>query len=147
MRLHDEIYFEITVSGSKPYVEKLANFITSGELDEFFEISEDYIIYSDNYYDAFTSESVSFTLSNDDYGIEIESLNPEDFLEVLCSAGKNVSIHGHLFDIDDQEYNFVSDVGTTDFINTEDIDYSDELDMEASREETEEDESDGDYRY
>ena len=135
MRLHDEIYFEITASGSKPYVEKLANFITSGELDEFFEISEDYIIYSDNYDDAFTTESVSFTLSNDDFGIAVDSLNPEEFLEVLCSAGKNVSIHGHLFDIDDQEYNFVSDTGTTDFINTEDIEYSDELDEEAKKEE------------
>ncbi|MBQ9070694.1 MAG: hypothetical protein IJY23_05040 [Clostridia bacterium] len=141
MKLHDELYFEITAEGTKSEIEKFASFITSGELDDFFELSDDYLIFSDNYDYASGFEAVSVTVSNDDYGIEINSLNPEDFLDVLCSAGKNVTIHGHLFDVDDEEYNFVSDVGSASFINTEDIDFADELDQEARREEM----SDDDY--
>ena len=141
MKLHDELYFEITAEGTKSEIEKFASFITSGELDDFFELSDDYLIFSDNYDYASGFEAVSVTVSNDDYGIEIDSLNPEDFLDVLCSAGKNVTIHGHLFDVDDEEYNFVSDVGSASFINTEDIDFADELDQEARREEI----SDDDY--
>lgn len=141
MKLHDELYFEITAEGTKSEIEKFASFITSGELDDFFELSDDYLIFSDNYDYASGFEAVSVTVSNDDYGIEINSLNPEDFLDILCSAGKNVTIHGHLFDVDDEEYNFVSDVGSASFINTEDIDFADELDQEARREEM----SDDDY--
>ena len=144
MKLHEELYFEITVDGGAEDVSKFLSFVTSGELDEFFEFTSDFIIKNDDYSES-SAAKVSYTLANDDYGIEIESLNPEDFLDVLCSGGKNVSLHGHLYDIDDEEYCFVSEIGSTSYINTENMEFNDELDLEASREEYEENESDSDY--
>ena len=135
MRLNEELYFEITVDGEKADVERFLTFLTSGELDDFFEFTSDYILYGDNYYEKEDHERVIVTIANDDYGIEIDRLNPEEFLDVFCSAGKNVSIDGHLFDIDDEEYRFVSYLGDSSYVNSEDIDYSDELDIEAKREE------------
>ena len=135
MRLHDEIYFEITVEGIRADVKRFESFVTSGELDDFFEITSDYIIYSDNFNTAPEFEKVSITIANDDIGISIDSFNPEDFLDVLCSAGKNVLIHGNIFDIDDEEYRFVSHTGNTSYVNADDIEFFDELDEEAAKEE------------
>lgn len=135
MQLHDEIYFEITIEGRRANVEKFKDFLLSGEFDNFFEISSDYIIYSDNYNNASENEEVSLILANDDIGIEIDRLNPEDFIDVLCSGGRNVFIHGNIFDIDDEEYSFVSHIGDTSFTNTEDLEFFDELDEEAAKEE------------
>lgn len=142
MKLHEELYFEITAEADKESIDKFASFVSSGALDDFFEFTSDYITYSDNYNSAGTFDKVSLTLANDDYGIEIETFNPEDFLDVLCSGARNVFIHGHLFDIDDEEYRFVSHAGSTSFINSEDIEFNDELDEEARREELD---SDDDY--
>ena len=139
MKLHEELYFNFTAEGAKSDVKKFVAFITSGELDEFFEITDDLISYGDNYSYAAESEKVSVTVSNDDYGYEIDSLNPEEFLEVLCAAGKNLYIHGNLFDIDDEEYRFVSHAGDNYYLNSDKIEYSDELDDEARREEVDDD--------
>lgn len=142
MKLHEELYFEITAEGEKNAIEKFAAFITSGELDDFFEFSDDYIIYSDNYESESPFGKVIITLANDDFGIEIDSLDPEEFLDALCSGGKNILIHGHLYDIDDEEYRFISHVGDSSYINSEKIEFNDELDEEACREEREEIEDD-----
>ena len=99
MRLHDELYFDIQATGSKVDIKKFVDFLLSGELDDFFEFSDDYIIYSDNYEYASSLEEVSVTIANDDIGIEIDSFNPERLLDVLCVAGRNLSIHGNIFDI------------------------------------------------
>ena len=61
-------------------------------------------------------------------------LDPEEFLDALCSGGKNVTIHGNVFDIDDEEYRFISNMGETSYVNTDKIDFSDELDDEAKKE-------------
>ena len=134
MRLNEELYFEITVEGEKAHVSKFLSFLTSGVLDDFFEFTSDYIIYGDNYHEKDDSEKVSVTLANDDCGIEIDSINPEKFLDVFCSRAKDVAIDGNLFDIDDEEYRFVSYLGEDSFVNSDDIDYSDELDIEAAKE-------------
>ena len=123
MRLHDEVYFEITVEGTRADVKRFESFVTSGEFDDFFEITSDYIIYSDNFNSASDFEKVSITIANDDIGISVDSLNPEDFLDLLCSASKNVFVHGNIFDIDDEEYRFVSHIGDTSYINTEDMEF------------------------
>ncbi len=136
MKLHEELYFEITAEADRETVDKFVAFVTSGELDDFFEFTSDYIIYSDNYNSASYGENVSVTLANDDYGIEIDSFNPEDFLDALCSGGKNLFIHGNLYDIDNEEYRFVSHVGDTSYDNSDDIEFTDELDDEARREES-----------
>ena len=138
MRLHDELYFEIHASGTKADVQRFAEFLTSGELDDFFEITPDYITYSDNFDYASQSEEVSLTFANDDIGIEIDSFNPERLLDVLCAAGKSLSMHGNIFDIDDEEYYFVSHKNDASYVNTDSLEFADELDEEARREESEE---------
>ena len=138
MRLHDELYFEIYASGNKSDIERFVDFLTSGDLDDFFEITSDYITYSDNYSYASSSEEVSITFANDDIGIEIYSFNPESLLDVLCVAGKSLSMHGNIFDIDDEEYYFVSHKNDASYVNTDSLEFADELDEEARREEDEE---------
>ena len=138
MRLHDELYFEIYASGNKSDIERFVDFLTSGDLDDFFEITSDYITYSDNYSYASSSEEVSITFANDDIGIEIDSFNPEKLLDVLCAAGKSLSMHGNIFDIDDEEYYFVSHKNDASYVNTDNLEFADELDEEARREEDEE---------
>jgi hypothetical protein len=134
MKLHEELYFEITAEGAKNTINNFVNFITSGELDDFFEFSSDFIVYNDNYPTANDTSKVSITLANDDFGIEIDEFDPEKFLDVLCSGGSSLLIHGHLYDIDDEEYRFISHPGDSCYINAENIEYSDELDEEAQKE-------------
>ena len=134
MKLHEELYFEITVEGAKSDVVKFIDYVKSGELDDFFEFSSEYIVYDDNYAISSDIGQVSVSLSNDNYGIEINSFDPEEFLDALCSGGKMVTIHGNVFDIDDEEYRFISNIGETSYVNTDKIDFSDELDDEAKKE-------------
>ena len=134
MKLHEELYFEITVEGVKSDVVKFIDYVRSGELDDFFDFSSQYIVYDDNYAISSDIGQVSVSLSNDNYGIEIDSFDPEEFLDALCSGGKNVTIHGNIFDIYDEEYRFISNAGESSYINTDKIDFSDELDDEAEKE-------------
>ena len=117
MTLCEELYFEITVSGAKSDIKKFLSFIRSGELDEFFEMDSDYIDYRDGYEEQGDSEITGFTLSNDDYGIEIEEFDTDEFLDVFCMAGRALDIHGRLFDVDDEEYAFVSHAGDSYYLN------------------------------
>ena len=57
----------------------------------------------------------------------------------MCAGGRSLYIHGNLFDIDDEEYRFVSHAGDAYFINSDKIEYSDELDEEARREDNDDD--------
>ena len=133
MKLHEEIYFEITVEGAKSAARKFISFLLSGELDEFIEFSSDFISYEGDYNSASDAEKVIFTIANDDFGIEIEEFNPEDFIETLCRAGKDLLIHGNIYDIDDEEYRFISNAGDSYYTNADKIDFADELDEEARR--------------
>lgn len=135
MKLHEELYFEISVEGPKQDVRKFISYLTSGELDDFFEFDSDFVVYGDNYLSAGELEKTFVSIANDDYGIEIDELNPEKFLDAFCSGGKNLYIHGHLYDIDDEEYRFVSEYGDPCYVNQASVKYSDELDIEAEREE------------
>ena len=51
MTLCEELYFEITLTGTKSELKKFVSFLKSGELDDFFEITSDYINYDDEYDD------------------------------------------------------------------------------------------------
>ena len=117
MTLYDELYFEITASGSKSEIKNFVNYLKSGELDEFFEFSADYINYDDDYATADSDQEVKIVISNDDYGIEIDEFHTDEFLEILCKAGKRLFLQGNLFDIDDEEYSFVSEAGDSYYIN------------------------------
>lgn len=117
MRLYDELYFEIRASGAKSEIKKFVSYLKSGELDEFFEFSSDYVSYDDEYYDASDYAEVSAIISNDDYGIEIDEFDTDEFLEIICKAGRRLYLKGQIFDADNEEYSFVSEAGDSYYIN------------------------------
>ena len=117
MTLYEELYFEIMAIGAKAEIKNFLSFLKSGELDEFFEFSHEYISYDDDYATADNSAEVSVVISNDDYGIEIDEFHTDEFLEVLCKAGKRIYLKGQLFDADNEEYSFVSETGDSYYTN------------------------------
>lgn len=117
MTLCEELYFEITLTGAKSDLKKFISFLKSGELDDFFEFSSEYISYDDEYEDSAPDKTTSITLSNDDYGIEIDEFDTDEFLEVFCRAAKELEVFGSLYDIDDEEYKFKSDKGDSYYVN------------------------------
>ena len=136
MTLYDEIYFEITLSGSKSELKRFIAYLKSGELDDFFEVDADYIFCDDNYQDASDDEECSMVFTNDDYGIEVDSLDVDEFLEIFCRAAKTLDARGRLYDADDEEYSFVSREGDSYYLNADRLDdFNDELDAHAKGEE------------
>ena len=117
MTLCEELFFEIKLSGEKKELKKFISFLKSGELDEFFEFSSDYINYDDEYAEAGDSTEVEVIISNDDYGIEIDEFDTDEFLEIICKAGKRLYLKGQIFDADNDEYSFISDIGNSYYIN------------------------------
>jgi hypothetical protein len=117
MTLYDELYFEIRANGPKSEIKKFVSYLKSGELDEFFEFSSDYINYDDEYAEAGDSTEVEVIISNDDYGIEIDEFDTDEFLEILCKAGKRIYLKGQIFDADNDEYSFISEIGNSYYIN------------------------------
>ena len=139
MTLCEELYFDITVSGEKSEVKKFVSFLKSGELDEFFEVYPEYIDYSDEYHDADDGDTVSFTFSNDDIGIEIDEFDTDEFLDVFCRASRRLEVRGLLYDVDDEEYSFVSNAGDSYYLNAKKYNlFNDELDEAAKKEEEDE---------
>ena len=140
MTLNDELYFEITLSGSKADLKKFVQFIKSGELDEFFDMSSDYLSYADEYAAAPDAAETEIVFTNDDLGVEIGEFNPEEFLDVFCKATKNLDVKGHFYDLDDEEYAFTSAKGDAYYANDRAAKhFNDELDAEAYEEESHED--------
>ena len=117
MRLYDELYFEIRAMGAKSEIKKFVSYLKSGELDEFFEFSSDYVSYDDEYYDSGDSAEVSVIISNDDYGIEIDEFDTDEFLEIICKAGRRLYLKGQIYDADNEKYSFISEVGDSYYIN------------------------------
>jgi hypothetical protein len=117
MTLYEELYFEIKATGAKSEIKKFVSYLKSGELDEFFEFSSEYINYDDDYGTAEDEAEVSVVISTDDYGIEIEEFDTDEFLEIFCKAGKRLYLKGQLYDADNEEYSFVSDTGDSYYTN------------------------------
>ena len=140
MLLYEELYFEIEVTGQKSLLKKFINFLKSGELDDFFEFSADYINYDDEYAESGDTKETSIVLSTDDCGIEIEEFDTDEFLEILCKAGKELYISGQLYDVDDEEYSFISETGDSYYINAKNAKRFNEDDDKP--EESDEDEED-----
>ena len=135
MILCEEIYFEITLKGEREEVKKFARFLKSGELDDFFEVSSDFISYSDD--DG--NDTLTMVFSNDDIGIECDELDTEEFLDLFCKAARKLEVVGHIYDINDDEFSFTSDAGSSDYINSRKIArFNDELDEAAYDEELDE---------
>lgn len=141
MILYEEIYFEINAKGPKSQIKKLAKFLLSGDFDDFFEISSDFISYADEFAAAADDEETEMTFTNDDIGVEVDEFDPEEFLDTFCHAAKELELVGHIYDINDEEYNFVSEAGCADFTNSRSVDkFNDELDEAADDEEVDEEE-------
>jgi hypothetical protein len=136
MTLYDELYFEITFHGDSSEIKKIASFIKSGDLDEFFENAGEYIVQNDT---AEGTEKATLVFSTDDYGIEIDEFEAFDFLDVICRAAKNLYVSGSIYDVDEDEYEFVSPEGDSYYMNARKaITYNDELDEVAREEENDE---------
>ena len=117
MTLYDELYFDITLIGKKTDLKRFISYLKSGELDEFLEFHSDFLVYDDEFDTAPPEkDDLSVIFTNDDYGIEIEELDVDEFLELFCRAGKDLDISGHLYGADD-EYSFVSRKGSTYYEN------------------------------
>lgn len=136
MTLYDELYFEIELRGAKTELKKFVRFLKSGDLDDFFEISGDFIAYDDDFTEVDESAETGIVFTNDDLGVDVDEFNPEDFLDVFCKAAKNLDVTGHFYDIEDEEYSFTSAVGDSGFVSGKAPKrFHDELDEEAYREE------------
>lgn len=140
MTLWDELYFEITVRGEKSELRKIVNFLKSGDLEDFFEFSSDYIIYDDGYASAEDGAETEIIFTNDDYAVEIEEFDTDEFLEIFCKAAKNLEVYGTLSDGDDCEFQFMSAKGDSYYVNSrKSVRFNDELDEVARDEENSED--------
>lgn len=136
MTLYEELYFEITLKGSKAELRKFARYLESGALEDFFEVQNDYICFDDAYATAEDTAECEMVFTNDDFGIEIDELSAEEFLEEFCKAARALEVHGHLYDAEDAEFHFTSEAGSRDFINSRKaLRFNDELDAEAEAEE------------
>lgn len=136
MTLWDEVYFEITVHGEKSELKKFLSFLRSGELDEFFEMSSDYIIYDDSFKDAEDEDESEIIFTNDDYAIEVEEFDTDEFLEIFCKAAKRLDCYGYISDGQDSEFHFESPKGDSYYINSRKaMRFNDQLDEVAYDEE------------
>ena len=135
MTFCEELYFEITLTGSKSELKKFVSYLKSGELDDFFEISGDYINYDDEFDTVGNESETSIVFSNDDMGIEIDEFDSDEFLEVFCKAAKALDVKGRIFDVDDEEYEFISSEGDSYYVNAKkNKRFNDELDERAYEE-------------
>ena len=136
MTLYEEIYLDISFYGEKSELKKMVKFLKSGELDDFFEVPSDYICFSDGYNDSEEDDNTEFTLTNDDLGIEVDEFDTDEFLDLICKAGKKLYIHGNLYDSSDEEYSFISEFDSSDYFNAKAAKkFNDELDEAAENEE------------
>ncbi len=135
MTLYDELYFEINATGAKSEIKNFVNYLKSGELEDFFEFSAEYINYGDNYAEAAADKEVSVVITNDDFGIEIDEFDTDEFLEIICKAGKNLYLKGQLFDVDGEEYSFISEAGDAYYINARNIIFNEDEDKLCEDEE------------
>jgi len=134
MILWDELYFEITLSGTRSELDKFIAFLNSGELDEYFEQSEDYLILDDKYEEAEDGECLELVFTNDDYPIEIEEVDADELLEIICKAAKNLELYGYVAD-GSSELRFTSAKGDSYYLNARDgVRFNDELDEVADEE-------------
>lgn len=140
MKLYEELYFDITASGKKSALVRFQQALASGMLDEFFEFSDDFIICADGFDSAADDEQTSFSIANDDLGISIDEINPEDLLEALCRQSREIDLRGNIYDIEEGEYLFVSPEGDSDFTNARNARFNDELDEQAREDDYDEEE-------
>lgn len=141
MTLYEELYFDIKFTGPKNELKKFVSFLRSDGLEDFFEFSPDYISYDDRFKDAEPTEESYIIFTNDDYGIEIDEFDTDEFLEVICRAAKALDVEGQIYDADDDEYRFRSDAGNSYYVNARFVaKFNEDEDREEEEAEEEEEE-------
>ena len=141
MILHEEIYFDITLEGEASVLKRFENYALSGVFDDFFEVDTDYLVYDE--YNEGGMGRLIFT--NDDMGIELDRFNTDRFLEVLLRGARELDVRGNLYDVEDEEFRFISPAGDSDFTDADSITlFNDELDATAREEESVADDDEGD---
>lgn len=139
MTLYEELYFEITLKGKRLDLDRFVAFLKSGELDDFFEFSRDYIFRADNYESCDPFAETKVVISNDDYGIEIDELDVDEFLDVFCRAAKSLDVMGELYDAEEDEYRFVSEAGSSYYLNAKNVTrFNEDEDRDEEEDEDEE---------
>ena len=129
MILCDEIFFEITVTGAKSDVKKFIKYLKGGAIDDVLEFSSEYIHYDDDYDSKEDDENTWIILANDDFGFETDSLDTDDLLDPLCRESEQLDISGHVYDVNDDEYEFKSVKGSRDYVDSrKNCKFNDELD-------------------
>ena len=137
MTLYEEIYFNITLSGKKTELERFVSFLGGGGLDDFFEMDDSYIDYDDSYKSTSDEGDTYITFSNDDIGIEVDEFDVDEFLETLCRAARKLDVRGELYDVDEDEYRFISKEGDSYYLNANNVSlFNDDLDTQAKEEDT-----------
>lgn len=145
MIFNEAVSFEITVNGANSDVKRLASTLLSGEFADFFEIDEDMLSFDDDYETGEPDEQTSMLFSSDEFGVEVDEFDSDEFLEMFCKAAKRLYVNGVFYNFDDEEYRFVSEAGDSYYVNSDNIsNFNDELDEERSREEREAAEDDED---
>ena len=137
MTLYEEIYFDITLSGKKAELEKFISFLEGGGLDDFFEMDDSYVDYDDSYNSTSDEGETYITFSNDDIGIEVDEFDVDEFLETLCRAARKLDVRGELYDVDEDDYRFISEANNSYYLNAKNINlFNDDLDTQAKEEDS-----------
>ena len=141
MTLYEEIYFDITLSGKKAELEKFVSFLEGGGLDDFFEMDDSYVDYDDSYNSTSDEGETYITFSNDDIGIEVDEFDVDEFLETLCRAARKLDVRGELYDVDEDDYRFISEANNSYYLNAKNINlFNDDLDTQAKEEDSDDEE-------
>jgi hypothetical protein len=128
MIFYDEIYYEITLKGTKSELKKFVDFLLSGGLDDYIEIDSEYIVYGDSFKQSEEHDITDISLVNED-GYRIDELDVDEFLEVFCKAAERLDIDGFMYDVDEEEFKFISEAGNDYYRNARDsLKFNDELD-------------------
>ena len=139
MIFYDEVYYEITLKGTKAELKKFVDFVLSGGLDDYMEIDREYIVYGDNYRLAEPDMTSDVSLVNED-GYQIDELCVDEFLELFCKAAEKLDVEGIMYDVDELEFKFTSEAGNDYYRDArEAIKFNDELDDIRDEEDTFED--------
>ena len=119
MTLYDELYFDITVEGTKGDIQKFVRALGSGALEDFFEFDDEQLDFDDGYDAADSGAKTSLCFSNVDIGLEIEELEVFDLLDELCRITRPLEVRGEIYDAENDEYRFVSHAGDSFYINAD----------------------------
>ena len=98
--------------------------------------------FDDDYEASADDQQTSVLFYSDEFGVEVEEFDSDEFLEVICKVGRALHLSGSFYNFDDDEFRFISEEGDSYYINADSARiFNDELDAEAAKENEEEDDN------